>query len=257
MDNMTNDIFPLLRFKDGEEQQFNEYMTTRGVFLYKQVYDVLCKWKPNVKEIKYEHFKNVIRYDKSLRDKLYIYLAAAEEYLRNIVFENVELKESCKWDTSSTKIANKKNVNNLSKREESESLFKSRLYYESIIDFGCLKEIFKKFKLSKGYNFSDKDIDKVNKLRNRVMHHNMLLLFNFTDRADIENEIRKVEDAIEALYRILPTQGLKEGTIVDGKVNGGLTQDINKSNYKDGNIEGNSYCNLVCLHAFKGGEFLR
>lgn len=252
---MTNEIFPLLKFKDGEEQQFEEYMTSRGIFLYKQVYDTLCKWEENVQEIKYEHFKNVIRYDKSLRDKLYIYLAAAEEHLRNIVFENVELKKNCKWAIKDPE--KKKNVNKLQKREEIEPSLESRLYYEGIIEFGDLKKIFKRFELADGYNFSYDDLEKVNKLRNKVMHHNMLLLSKFTDRKNIEKEIIKVENAIEALYRILPTDGLKEGTVIDGRVNGGLTQDINKSNYKDGDIAGEKYDNLICLHAFKEGGFLR
>ena len=248
-----NEAFPLLIFKEGEEKQFNEYMTTRGVFLYKQVYDILCKWKPSVKEIKYEHFKNVIRYDKSLRDKLYIYLAAAEEYLRNIVFENVELKVDYQVGKNC-----RLKLNQLCKRDESELLIQSRLYfYEGLIEFGVSKNIIKKFKLAQKYNLHIKDIEKVNKLRNKVMHHNMLLLSKYIDREDIEKEIMEVEDAIEALYRILPTQGLKEGTILAGRVKGGLTQDINKSNYKDGDIAGEKYDNLICLHAFKGGKFLR
>ena len=253
MDDMINSNFPLLRFKDEEEQQFKDYMVTRGKFLYKQVYDVLCKWEPNVKEIKYEHFKNVIRYDKSLRDKLYIYLAAAEEYLRNIVFENVELKVDYQVEKSS-----RLKLNQLCKRDKHSLEIQSRLYfYEGLIEFGVSKNIITKFKLAKKYNLIIEDIEKVNRLRNKVMHHNMLLLSKYTDRENVESEIKGIEDAIEALYRILPTDGLKEGTIVDGIVRGGLTQDINKSNYKDGNVAGEKYDNLICLHAFKGGEFLR
>ena len=93
---MYNDIdlkkvFPLITFESGEEEKCRKYMETRGIYLYKQVYDALASWKPNVKEIKYKHFPNLICYDKGIRDKLYIYLAAAEEYLRNIILEELEI----------------------------------------------------------------------------------------------------------------------------------------------------------------------
>lgn len=69
-----HDIFPLLTFEKGEEQICRDNLQSRGIYLYKQVYVALCNWESNVKEISYEHFSNLIRYDKSIRDKLYIYL---------------------------------------------------------------------------------------------------------------------------------------------------------------------------------------
>ena len=57
-------IFPLMTFESGEEETCRKYMETRGIYLYKQVYDALANWMPNVKEIKYKQFSNLIRYDK-------------------------------------------------------------------------------------------------------------------------------------------------------------------------------------------------
>ena len=57
-------IFPLMTFESGEEETCRKYMETRGIYLYKQVYDALATWMPNVKEIKYKQFSNLIRYDK-------------------------------------------------------------------------------------------------------------------------------------------------------------------------------------------------
>lgn len=45
----------------------------------------------NVNEIKYQQFSNLIRYYKGISDKLYVYLAAAEKYLRNIIFDEIEI----------------------------------------------------------------------------------------------------------------------------------------------------------------------
>lgn len=53
-----------MTFESGEEETCRKYMETRGIYLYKQVYDALATWMPNVKEIKYKQFSNLIRYDK-------------------------------------------------------------------------------------------------------------------------------------------------------------------------------------------------
>ncbi|MDE6441829.1 MAG: hypothetical protein K2L12_03635, partial [Clostridia bacterium] len=89
-------LFPLMTFESDEEYTCQKYLKTRGLYLYKQVYDALVKWTPNVNEIKYHQFSNLIRYDKGIRDKLYIYLAAAEEYLRNIIFDEIEIDKKLK-----------------------------------------------------------------------------------------------------------------------------------------------------------------
>ena len=88
------------------------------------------------------------------------------------------------------------------------------------------------------------------------MHHSMILLSCFTDRQDIEKEIKTLEKGVEALYRLLPTLELRDGSSVDGRISGGLTQAINKSNYPDGDIMKKPYDNIICLHKFKDGRFI-
>lgn len=250
------EVFPLMTFDNDEEQVCRKYMKTRGVYLYKQVYDALVKWTPHIKEIKYLHFSNLIRYDKSIRDKLYVYLAAAEEYLRNIIFDELEIDE-LPHDTTQKKL----NVSDLRKRTENELEGSSNLYFYSYaknFDFGLIQQIFDEFKLAEKYGLEQSDIKAVRELlRNKVMHHNMLLLSCFTERKDIEREISEIESGIEALYRILPTIELREGSENNGKVSGGLTQAINKSNYPDGDITKEPFENAICLHKFKDGRFIR
>lgn len=249
-------VFPLLTFENDEEQTFREYMKPKGLYLYKQVYDVLLKWTPNIKEIKYNHFSNLIRYDKSIRNKLYVYLAAAEEYLRSIIFDELEID-----DLSQAITSNKIRISNLKQRTETEKDGNSNLYYFSYkkqLVFGLIEQIFDKFELAKKHGLDQSDINTVRvKLRNKVMHHNMLLLSCFTERKDIEREINEIESGIEALYRLLPTNELREGSWKNGKISGGLTQAINKSNYPDGDISKKPYDNVICLHKFKDGRFIR
>ncbi len=204
------DMFSMMTFENTEEEQmFLQYMHTRGIYLYKQVYNALVNWMPQCDEIKYKMFSNLIRYDKSIRDKLYIYLAAAEEYLRNIIFDELEIDDSAKNITNV-----KLDIEKIRIRAIEDDGDKSNLYYYSYaknFDLGLIEKIFKKFGLAEKYNLKQEDITEIRKLlRNKVMHHNMLLLSCFTERTTIEKEIKSIERGIEALYRILPTNELKK-----------------------------------------------
>ena len=251
-----NAIFPLMIFQDDEEKICREYMKSRGIFLYKQVYDALVNWIGGTEQIKYKQFANLIRYDKGIRDKLYIYLSAAEEYLRNIIFDELEI-DILPENTSEVAL----NINDLRRRLKTESNNKSNLYYYSYsknFNFGLIEQIFEKFGLAVKYDLNQSDLSEIRKLlRNKVMHHNMLLLSCFTERAEIENEIKEIETGIEALYRVLPTIELREGSVKDGVQCGGLTLAINRSNYPDGDITKEPFDNLICLHKFKAGRFIR
>lgn len=251
-----SDCFPLLVFENQEEEElFLQNLKPRGIFLYKQVYDALCNWQPN-SVIKYENFKNLIRYDKSIRDKLYKYLCVAEEHLRNIIFEELETPE--RFEDNENK---KLDIDELNERNKDESNLNSNLYkysYSKFFDFGTIEKIFKKYELAKKCGLDQNDIFIVRKkLRNKVMHHNMILLSYHTDKSKIEREIKEIEDGIEALYRLMPTEVFKKGSIQNDKLVGGLTRDINKSNFKDGDINQPPYENLICLHKFKDGRFIR
>ena len=250
-----NKIFPLLTFEKGEEQKCRDNLQSRGIYLYKQVYLALYNWDINIKKISYKHFSNLIRYDKSIRDKLYIYLAAAEEHLHNIIFDALEI-DNVSNDTTNEYL----DINILRARTDADKEMNSKLYYYSYaknFNFGLIVQIFDKFNLAQQYGLNYSDITSIRILRNKVMHHNMLLLSCFTERSDIERVITEVELGIEALYRILPTKELREGSVRDGKISGGLTQAINKSNYPNGDISNKPYDNVICLHKFANGGFIR
>ena len=88
----------------------------------------------------------------------------------------------------------------------------------------------------------------------QIWHFKNLIRY---DKSKIEKETKEIEDGIEALYRLLPTEELKEGSIQDVKLVGRLTQDMNKSNFKDGDINQPPYENLICLLKFKDGRIIR
>ncbi len=249
-----HDIFPLLTFEKGEEQICLDNLKSRGIYLYKQVYSALCNWEINDKQISYKRFSNLIRYDKSIRDKLYIYLAAAEEHLRNIIFDALEI-DNIPNDTTIKCL----DICALRTRIDVDKEADSNLYYYSYaknFDLGLIIQIFDRFNLAQQYGLNHSDITSVRILRNKVMHHNMLLLSCFTERSDIERVIIEVELGIEALYRVLPTKELRDGSIKDGKIVGGLTHAINKSNYPNGDISNTPYDNVICLHKFVNGGFI-
>lgn len=248
------EMFPLMTFENDDMKKFQDFLNSRGLYLYRQVYDALSKWNGGVDKITYKHFSGLIRYDKSLRDKLYIYLAAAEEYLRNIIFEELEIDDLPVDVTNETL-----NLNDLKIKTKGKQWKDSNLYYYSYaknFDFGLIEQIIEKFEFAQKYDINQSDLTAVRVLRNKVMHHNMLLLSCFTEQSDIEKAIAEVEYGIEALYRILPTQELKEGSIKEGKVRGGLTQAVNKSNYPDGDISKVPYNKIICLRKFVNGGFV-
>ena len=78
-----------------EEEDFEKYKKLKGVYLHKQVYDILLEANGG-ENVTYYELSSIIRYDKILRDTLYIYLATAEEYLRALLCEKYDVAEDCK-----------------------------------------------------------------------------------------------------------------------------------------------------------------
>lgn len=82
--------FEKLVLPKSEQKDFEKYAKSKGVYLHKQVYDVLLTY--NVEQVSYYELSSVIRYDKNLRDKLYIYLATFEEKMRAELFSEYDVE---------------------------------------------------------------------------------------------------------------------------------------------------------------------
>lgn len=73
-------LFPqIVLSEEKDEELFREHLVTKGVYLHKQVYDAILMYTGK-KTITYSEVSNFIRYDKSIRDKLYKYLSAAHSF---------------------------------------------------------------------------------------------------------------------------------------------------------------------------------
>lgn len=81
--------FEKLVLTESEQKDFEKYAKIKGVYLHKQVYAVLLSY--NSEQVSYSELSSVIRYDKNLRDKLYIYLATFEKSLRAELFSKYDV----------------------------------------------------------------------------------------------------------------------------------------------------------------------
>lgn len=171
-------MFEKLNYLNDEERiEFEKYLRIRSKFLFKQIYDYLLL--ENAEKVNYSDLGTCIRYDKNLRDKLYIYLATFEEYLRAQMYEKYEIKKDFKFGR---------------KRKEEKEEYIKRIA-EHIFERADRVDIdednsvlYTKFKLDLGetillikelHMFDDQkyqELVNIRILRNMVMHHNLLIL---------------------------------------------------------------------------------
>lgn len=159
-------MFNKLSFSNTTDE-FNKYKELKGEYLYKQIYDLLLELN-NDSFVNYNDLSSIIRYDKNLRNTLYIYLATFEEWLKALIFKKYDVVDSSKIYKSKNDveilieniIVNNNNIN-------------SNLYYCFELDLGSIISFIDRVKMF------EKEIiekfDRVRKLRNKVMHHNVLI----------------------------------------------------------------------------------
>jgi anaerobic ribonucleoside-triphosphate reductase activating protein len=237
IDETIRTMFPRLLFHGSEYADFTEHLYTKGLYLYKQVYESVCNWKEREGSIPYSEISGYVRYDKGIRDKLYIYLSAAEEFLRSEMFNQFDIEKKPK-DPTTMLVAN----DDLTSKA---SLADSNLYFASFSKHFSLEKLVRLIKGKNIYQGDKKDLGAIVKLRNKVMHHALLLLSFYTDPKRIKTEVANVERYIEALYKVLPVKVMKNG----------LEKAINKSNYKDGDITVQPYSAEMRLRRFQDGIF--
>lgn len=179
---------------DDEKQQFDKYMSVRGKFQYLQFYKILTEDKVS---ISYSEFSSCLRYDKNLRDTLYIYLATFEEYLKALIFDkyDIDQKEDFKNKSAEYIAAALKEKNG---DEET-----SNLYYCFHFGLGKIIAVVKEKKM-----FADaaiKDFNEIRCLRNRVAHHNVLIAGEAETLKEMLTNKEKIKKEIESLARRLPS----------------------------------------------------
>ena len=190
-------MFNKLSFSNTTDE-FNKYKELKGEYLYKQIYDLLLELN-NDSFVNYDDLSSIIRYDKTLRDTLYIYLATFEEWLKALIFKKYDVVDSSKIYKSKNDveilieniIVNNNNIN-------------SNLYYCFELDLGSIISFIDRVKMF------EKEIiekfDRVRKLRNKVMHHNVLICGKSRSLKEFNLNKDLLKTEINLLSEVLPEE---------------------------------------------------
>ena len=190
-------IFEKLTFASPkEEADFEKYKKLKGIYLHKQVYDILLEANGG-ENVTYYELSSIIRYDKNLRDTLYIYLATAEEYLRALLCEKYDVAEDCKQFERHCSPYLMEALHD--KNDETSS----NLYSKLEPDFSALMDVC----IGKGIiTISKAEKQQIKDLRNSTMHHSLLILGKATTLSALTSHFEALENRIHALLKILPEE---------------------------------------------------
>ena len=191
-------MFEKLTFASPKEKEdFEKYKKLKGVYLHKQVYDILLEANGG-ENVTYYELSSIIRYDKNLRDTLYIYLATIEENLRVLLLDNFDLKPNTpkfKQRPSTQTLCEA-----LAPKQDCES---SELYFKLQTDFKVLMETCVEKNI---VSISDETMSLVKLLRNDVMHHHLLIFGGAHNLKEAKDNFASFERKIDALITLLPTE---------------------------------------------------
>lgn len=192
-------MFEQLTFTNEKEEQekkeLNKYLSLKGEYLYKQVYDILLE--KNQGSVSYQELSSLIRYDKNLRDTLYTYLATCEEYLRTLLLKNYDVEESCPK-------FKQHNYNSLIRAlNEKNDFSQSNLYFKLSVDFSVLLQICQEKNL---IHITSSNIESIKTLRNRTMHHAMLLFGQAQTLKETYINFNALEKQLNVLLSLLPQE---------------------------------------------------
>ena len=180
-----------------EEEDFEKYKKLKGVYLHKQVYDILLEANGG-ENVTYYELSSIIRYDKNLRDTLYIYLATIEENLRVLLLDNFDLKPN------TPKFKQRPSTQTLCDAlVPKQYLESSELYFKLKADFKVLMET---CVAKKVVSISYDVMSLVKELRNDVMHHHLLIFGGAHNLKEAKDNFAAFERKIEALITLLPIE---------------------------------------------------
>ena len=230
------ELMKKLIFESGEEKNDAEfYIRVKGVAIHQKIMTHIgVDFSHSESTIQWLKVSALLRYDKKLREKIYIYIATLEEYLRAYISNKYEnMPNQTFWQDGRIDRAKVK-TRILGGEKVSDVL--------QTIEFGDLMNQIK--------NLSSQDIeemfdytadiglnlDAVRELRNAVSHHAFLMEYKFK-RCTVENkQSNSLEHNIKNLRQLLPTiyRYGKNGR-------GGITGEIENCQFefkKDNNVKG-------------------
>ena len=181
--------------EEQEKQEFKKYLSLKGEYLYKQVYDILLE--KNKGTVSYQELSSFVRYDKNLRDTLYIYLATCEEYLRALLLKHYDVVSDC------PKFNQHRSNSLMQELKEKNEFSQSNLYFKLNVDFSILLQICKEKRL---IDITSLDIDAIKALRNHTMHHSMLLFGQAHNLKETYDNFDALEKQLNTLLSLLPKE---------------------------------------------------
>lgn len=219
--------------KDEEDAKF--YFRVKGMKFYQKLIDHLEKTKSS---ITWQNVSSLFRYDKRLREKLYIYIATLEEYIRAFLsnkYEN-QPKQSFWQDGKNEKL---KVRGRISKGEGVFEVLEQTDFNTLILQ---LKEIPEKVlsEMFENIDNIESDLRAVKELRNAVSHHAFLLDYKFNECFFNGVKGNSLEHNIKNLIQLLPKE-YRLGKNGDG----GIVKDIEKcKDYLKSNLDERDIINI-------------
>ncbi|MDY4787833.1 MAG: Abi family protein [Bacilli bacterium] len=206
---------------EEEKQDLDFYLDVKGVKIHQEIMDYLKFDFSDGKKIKWSDISKILKKDKKIRDKLYIYLAALEEYIRAYISNKYQDNIYQIFWIDGKQSRNKIKTN----------LTKGYSLFDVLqnTDFGTLINQVKKLPNEDRVAMFDSNIeinanlDAVNELRNAVSHHKFLLNYDFKNCYVGNKCNNSLELNIINLKQLLPKR-YRNGK--DGK--GGITKDMRK-----------------------------
>ncbi len=215
------ELLEYFEFNSEEEKEEAEfYIAVKGIVLHTKILKYLDFNFHNGQKISWESVSGQLRQDKLLRDKLYIYLATLEEYIRAYIANKYE-----------DDVGHSFWINGIGKRNRIRNNIEAGLNLFDIleeVDFGTLIQQVKKLPEEDiirlfGDKGTDQNIEAVRELRNAVSHHKFMFSHKFL-KCDINGVINDtLESNIKNLRQLLPEK-YRFGT----NGSGGITGDMRK-----------------------------
>lgn len=181
-----------IRIKGKKDEEYYKYLKVRGYGVYQIVYQAISLFSGE-DFVDFNDFKGLIRYDKRLRDNLYTYLATVEEYLKSDIWKRLKYT----GDKTITKLDDY-----TFQRLEPSIEFDYNFFKHSSFNFSTICDLNDRFQL--GYDKTD--LSNIRLLRNKVMHHNFLLIDSHKEVTidEINNNTEKICLYLESIYKVLP-----------------------------------------------------
>lgn len=187
-----------------------KFIKLKGYNLHIHVRNILNDYK---KDIDDKDVSSYIRYDKSLRDRLFVYLSTLEEHLRAYLNNNYklvannEIFHKYRLKRKSDEIVCKKEDFSSKSEAELEAKKYNDLYYKNNLMFSELVKLYEIIEVNYS-NFDDrvfiKHLNNINALRNNVMHHELLVLGKEKRYCDVLIRKDELKKQIISLVHLLP-----------------------------------------------------